>query len=331
MLGLAGALTLIASAHGRITAPRVACQAKAAAAAKAAGAASGAAKAAKAAGVATGAANAAKAAGAASGAAKTVGAVAGSAGSSTMYKAGAEADDSTNALNNGRKFFPQDRGTPEYEEYMRQLRKQKEEAWETRTARNPDGNFGGKSTPKKGDLYDPLLAGEESWLDTAKEGGLYAGEFLPEFQVGVTEPLGFFDPLSFTKKGDKAGFSKLRAAEIKHGRVAMMASVGAVVQHYVQFPGFKDVPTGLSAVNTAPGSYGGVLLFAVAGALELSLWKEKSNVEPGNYGDPLGFDQYTEDVRNRELNNGRFAMFAALGIIAAELLTGKDAVEQFGR
>ena len=32
----------------------------------------------------------------------------------------------------------------------------------------------------------------------------------------------------------------------------------------------------------------------------------------------------------REINNGRFAMFAAIGIIAAELYTGKDAIEQFG-
>jgi hypothetical protein len=35
-------------------------------------------------------------------------------------------------------------------------------------------------------------------------------------------------------------------------------------------------------------------------------------------------------VANRELNNGRAAMFAVIGIIAAELLTGKDGVEQLG-
>ena len=37
-----------------------------------------------------------------------------------------------------------------------------------------------------------------------------------------------------------------------------------------------------------------------------------------------------QEFREREINNGRFAMFAAIGIIAAELYTGKDAIEQFG-
>ncbi|CAK9043084.1 Light-harvesting complex stress-related protein 1 [Durusdinium trenchii] len=57
--------------------------------------------------------------------------------------------------------------------------------------------------------------------------------------------------------------------------------------------------------------------------------------EVGDFGDPLGFQQLTfgsdlRDLRNRELNNGRFAMFATIGIVAAELATGKDAVEQLG-
>ena len=37
-----------------------------------------------------------------------------------------------------------------------------------------------------------------------------------------------------------------------------------------------------------------------------------------------------KEMREREINNGRFAMFAAIGIIIAELYTGKDAIEQFG-
>ena len=128
----------------------------------------------------------------------------------------------------------------------------------------------------------------------------------------------------------KAGFRNLRAAEIKHGRVAMMAAVGAVFQHYVKFPGFESVPAGLGAVEVAPGTYGFAALFAIAGLLELGAWTEDPSKEPGNFGDPAGLNQYTLEMRNRELNNGRMAMFAAIGIIAANIYTGKDAIEQFG-
>ncbi|CAE7597767.1 FCPA, partial [Symbiodinium sp. KB8] len=101
----------------------------------------------------------------------------------------------------------------------------------------------------------------------------------------------------------------------------MMAALGAVVQHYVKFPGFDSVPSGLAASITAPGSYGFVALFAVAGILELGAWTESAEKEPGNFGDPAGLGQYTQEMREREINNGRFAMFAAIGIIAAELYT----------
>lgn len=154
--------------------------------------------------------------------------------------------------------------------------------------------------------------------------------FNPADQIGVTAPLGFFDPAGFCKVGDENGFRTLRAAEVKHGRVAMMAALGAVVQHFVKFPGFDQVPSGLAAVTESPGSVGMIALFLGAGALELGPWSENPNREPGNFGDPAGLDQYTEDMRNRELNNGRAAMFAAIGILAAELVSGKDAIEQFG-
>merc|ERR1740129_1807947 len=36
--------------------------------------------------------------------------------------------------------------------------------------------------------------------------------FNPAKEVGVTAPLGYFDPLGFCKKGDYAGFHKLRSA-----------------------------------------------------------------------------------------------------------------------
>jgi hypothetical protein len=155
-------------------------------------------------------------------------------------------------------------------------------------------------------------------------------DFAPSLQIGVTAPLGFFDPAGFCKKGDENGFRNLRSAEIKHGRVAMMAAVGAVVQHYVKLPGFDGVPSGLAASITAPANFAFILMFILAGILELGPWTEKSEREPGNFGDPLGLNQYTDDMRNRELNNGRFAMIAALGILAGEIFSGKDAVSQLG-
>merc|ERR1711959_452070 len=77
--------------------------------------------------------------------------------------------------------------------------------------------------------------------------------FDPASQVGAIAPLGFFDPLGFSKVGDEAGFRKLREAEIKHGRVAMMASIGLVGQHFVKFPGFEDAAAGLGALASPAG------------------------------------------------------------------------------
>ena len=45
--------------------------------------------------------------------------------------------------------------------------------------------------------------------------------FQPSQQIGASEPLGFFDPLEFTKVGDEQGFRKLRTSEIKHGRALL--------------------------------------------------------------------------------------------------------------
>merc|ERR1740127_75620 len=144
------------------------------------------------------------------------------------------------------------------------------------------------------------------------------------------DPLGYFDPAGFCKVGETETFRNYRTAEIKHGRVAMMAAVGGVAQHYIKFPGFESVPAGLSAVTTAPGTYGFAALFLISGALELLVWTQDSKKEPGNFGDPLGLGMYDMDMRSKELNNGRMAMFAALGIVAADLVTGKDAIQQFG-
>merc|ERR1712187_338590 len=110
----------------------------------------------------------------------------------------------------------------------------------------------------------------------------------------------------------------------------MMAALGAVIQPLISFPGFDKVPKGLSALTTSPGKEGFAVLFLVSGVLELVLWNyfPFRDVESiGDYGNPmqLGIGQSvkeSQDMRDREINNGRAAMFAITGIIVAELATG---------
>jgi len=118
----------------------------------------------------------------------------------------------------------------------------------------------------------------------------------------------------------------------------MMASAGTVLAHYVKLPGFDKTPAGLGALGDGAAVLGLVPLLLAVGFLETVYWKDDLKKEPGNFGDPAkwastglgGAGSYSEDMRNKEVNNGRAAMIAILGIIVAELVTGKDGVQQFG-
>merc|ERR1712217_263910 len=48
----------------------------------------------------------------------------------------------------------------------------------------------------------------------------------PEELAGVTEPMGFWDPAGLSTIGN---FAAYRRAELKHGRVCMLASLGILV------------------------------------------------------------------------------------------------------
>jgi hypothetical protein len=52
--------------------------------------------------------------------------------------------------------------------------------------------------------------------------------------AGVSAPLGFFDPLGFSKNDET--FARLRESELKHGRVAMLAAFGWIAQELFTFP-----------------------------------------------------------------------------------------------
>ena len=62
-----------------------------------------------------------------------------------------------------------------------------------------------------------------------------------ENELGVQAPVGFWDPVGFTSDGDVAAFKRRRSVELKHGRISMMATMGAsdlIVLHF--FVCFSD-------------------------------------------------------------------------------------------
>lgn len=154
---------------------------------------------------------------------------------------------------------------------------------------------------------------------------------------GATLPLGFWDPLGLVADGDQAKFDRLRLVEVKHGRIAMLAVVGYLVQEAgFRLPGylsisenlkFADVPNGYAGLEAIP--YAGKLqLFAAIGAMEVFVMRDFVGGEfPGdlrnNYID-FGWDTFDEATklkkRTIELNQGRAAMMGILGLMVHEQL-----------
>lgn len=153
--------------------------------------------------------------------------------------------------------------------------------------------------------------------------------FDPSVQVGALAPLGYFDPMGFCPPGDEGNFRKLQCSEIKHGRVAMMASIGLVVQHFIHIPLGPNDSTGLGILSAPTGLLGLGAINVLSAVLELA-WVQYADREPGNFGDPFGIKMYTREMREKEISNCRMAMISVAGIFAAELATGKDAIQQFG-
>merc|ERR1712032_43067 len=148
--------------------------------------------------------------------------------------------------------------------------------------------------------------------------------------LGAMPPLGSFDPLGFCDSEET--FKDLRAKELKHGRLAMMGAVGLLVQSIVQVPGMEGVPKNIFAITTGNGLIGGVAIFAIIGVLEAVVFVQDPKKEPGNFGNPLPLigDDYSMEMRAKELNNGRMAVGSAATIILVSLFTGKSAIQQFG-
>ena len=56
-----------------------------------------------------------------------------------------------------------------------------------------------------------------------------------ENELGVQEPVGFWDPAGFTADGSVENFKRRRQTELKHGRISMLATMGYITPETLRF------------------------------------------------------------------------------------------------
>lgn len=125
-----------------------------------------------------------------------------------------------------------------------------------------------------------------------------------------------------------------REAELKHGRAAMLATLGFVVPEFIRVPGeaysFEAIPKVIDAHDALPQSM--IQIFGWISFLEACSFPALANMNeydraPGDFGfDPVGL--YPTDPSKQkkyqlaELKNGRLAMIAIGGMVAGASITG---------
>jgi hypothetical protein len=174
----------------------------------------------------------------------------------------------------------------------------------------------------------------------AQQGKASSSLNVNELELGVTEPLGVYDPLGWLETQPES-FERRRAVERKHGRIAMAAVVGTIVHNnHIVFDGyispsndlkFSDIPTGIAGLFSVP-SAGLAQIFLFFGLVELA-WMPASKYDGdygvGYFGDNIKDPEEKARKLNVELNNGRAAMLGIIGNMVAEELTGQTMYEQY--
>merc|ERR1719342_232690 len=172
-----------------------------------------------------------------------------------------------------------------------------------------------------------------AWGDWA----LYTNSPLRAFEneLGVQDPVGFWDPAGFTADGNVENFRRRRQTELKHGRVSMLATMGYITPELTgKLPGFlspstglkfADIPNGLAAISKVPAAGWGQI---VAHCAFCELSQDQSAGTPAAAGD-FGWKLLTSSdpsalkgKLSAEIANGRLAMMAIIGMFFQDGLTG---------
>ena len=197
-------------------------------------------------------------------------------------------------------------------------------------------------------LKPVVRATVSSKADPFKKGTNYANiqEAVKAGLIGASDPFPEgLDILGFCNGIDGSSLQRYREAEVTHGRVSMLATVGFLVGEQVEGSSFLfDANVTGPAVNhfqQVPTPFWfaiGTFIALVESTRVQKGWQDpgqsdklfllKDGYTPGNLQfDPLGLgngksEEELDVLRLKELNNGRIAMIAISGMIAQELVDG---------
>jgi hypothetical protein len=160
---------------------------------------------------------------------------------------------------------------------------------------------------------------------------------------GALPPVGEFDPFNLLEGKSEEDVRYYREAELTHGRVSMLASLGFLVQEQFHPLFTADGGPAIEQIPKLPPFlwFGMTLGIGICESIRIQAgwanpfegnkpWtlKPASQYTPGDIGfDPLGLKptdpEEFREMRTKELQNGRLAMLAAAGFLAQEAVTGQ--------
>jgi len=157
---------------------------------------------------------------------------------------------------------------------------------------------------------------------------------------GATRPFPAYDPLNLATLGSESTLAWFRAAELKHSRVAMLATTGYLVQaagfHFpgmlssdVSFESLSSIKP-LDAWSAMPESGKEQIIFFIFLSEVISECQgphyTKGGALPTIIFPPINFNDVDAELlarrQNAELNNGRLAMIAIISFCAAANIPG---------
>ena len=157
---------------------------------------------------------------------------------------------------------------------------------------------------------------------------------------GNTKPVGPWDPLELATLGSESTLAWFRAAELKHSRVAMLATTGYIVQAAgIHFPGMLSKEVSFESLSSmkpfdawdAVPDAGKAQILGTIFIAELATESQgthymKGGSMPTIVFPPIDMSKVSGETlkvkQSRELNNGRLAMIAIMSFIAANNVPG---------